>query len=390
MSKNTLIILFILPALNACIEPFTPEINEYQNMLVINGKITNQEGYQYVEVSHASSFNNPVRFQESGCDVKVYDDKGNIFQYNESSPGYYRCLIDTEYLSENTRYKLVVVTKDNVTYESGFDQMLPCADIDTVYYEVSEIPADNYLLSPYPGIQFYVDTKEAEGGVSNYRWELEETYEYHSRYNEGDWYDGEIHFTYPDDYADSLVVCWRGGKLKGIYTMSTRNYATNKITRGLLNFVDNQTDRLSVKYSLLVKQFSLSDSAYDYWSNMKQLTQETGGLYETQPIRLTGNIRNRDNPDETVLGYFWASSFKQKRVFYKRNFEFSIVEPPCELFNFTPSELEEYLKAFDESEYPIYLINLTETMDGPWDTADQRCFNCRLRNGTTTKPEFWE
>jgi hypothetical protein len=388
--KTVISIIILVPALNACIEPFTPDIGGCQDMMVINGRITDQEGFQYVDVSRTSSFNDPVPRPERGCNVRVFDDRGNAFQYEEASPGYYRCWIDKQYLVPGTRYKVDVTTGDGNVYQSAEDVMIMCADIDSVYYEITEEAPPEPFLDPFPGLQFFIDTRESAGKVANFRWELEETWEYHSTYPLGDYYDGNFNYVESDKYSDSLAYCWRSGTIRKIFTMSARNFATNKITRGYLNFVSNQTDRLSVKYSLLVRQYSLSDTAYEYWSRMQHLTQESGGLYETQPIQIKGNMRNLNNADETVLGFFWASAVKETRVFYKRRFEFPVVEPPCYRFNFTLNDLTEYLDQFHEEDYPIYLLNLSMTKDGPWDAADQACFDCTKRGGTLVKPDFWE
>lgn len=390
MIKITINVFIVSLVSSACIEPYTPDISEYREMIVINGKITDQEGYHYVEVSRSSSFNDSEPRPERDCEVKVYDDKGNSFIYNEIKPGNYRCWIEKSYLNPYTRYMVEVKTNDDRIYRSDFDQMLPCADIDTIYYEISEEAPTDPLYDPYPGLQFFIDTKVSENGVSNFRWELTETWEYHSKYLLGDYYDGEINFVLMESYSDSLYYCWNTGVINEIFTMSTKNLATNKITRGYLNFVSNQTDKLRVRYSLLVRQYSLSDSACEYWGRMQRLSQESGGLYETQPMQVTGNMKNMNNPEETVLGYFWASALKEKRIFYKRDYLFPVKEPDCDLYNFSNESLMEYLSFINEEEYPVYLVNLTYLPEGPWDLADQECFDCRKRGGTTIRPDFWE
>ncbi len=385
-----LLVLPVFLVLCTCIEPYTPDIEEYTDLMVINGRITDQEGFQSVDVSRTSSYNDPIPRPVRGCDVKVFDDKGNTFQYAEDTPGSYSCWIEQQYLVPGTRYKVEVITSEGIVYHSVYDVMNTCADIDTVYYEISEEAPLNYLLSPFPGLQFYIDTRESADNVSHYRWELEETWEYRSKYAIGDWYDGEIHYVESDKYTDSLAYCWRSGPIKEIFTMSTKSFATNKVTRGYLNFVSNQTDRLSIEYSLLVKQYSLSDSAYEYWSSMQRLVQESGGLYETQPMQITGNMRNLSDANETVLGLFWAAAVKEKRIFCKRSYEFRVLEPYCDRYEYSEDELVEYLEQVQEEAYPVYLINLTLTNDGPWDLADQKCFDCRKRHGTLVKPDFWE
>lgn len=385
-----MIMIILCMVFYACIEPYTPDIEEYMDLMVINGKITDREGLQYVDVSRTSSYNDPIPKPVEDCDVKVFDDRGNTFQYTEELPGRYSCRIGKQYLVPGTRYKVEVMTREGTVYQSAYDVMNTCPDIDTIYYEVSEEAPLNYLLSPYPGLQFFIDTRESAESVSNFRWELEETWEYHSWYAIGDYFDGVIHYVEPDNYTDALAYCWRSGPIRKIFTMSTRNLTTNKITRGYLNFVSNQTDRLSVKYSLLVRQYSLSDSAYEYWSRMQRMIQETGGLYETQPMQITGNMRNLNDPKETVLGLFWAAAVKEKRIFYRRSYEFRVLEPDCDMYELSEDELMEYLEQVPEEAYPVYLINLTLTEEGPWDLADQKCFDCRKRHGTLVKPDFWE
>ena len=57
-----------------CIEPYTPKISETADIMVINGRITDQEGFHFVEVSRTSTVysykgSHPV----TGCIVEVED-----------------------------------------------------------------------------------------------------------------------------------------------------------------------------------------------------------------------------------------------------------------------------------------------------------------------------
>ncbi|MBA7618031.1 hypothetical protein ES703_25350 [subsurface metagenome] len=51
-----ILVLAVSVLLTGCIEEFVPKIEETQNALVVNGTITDQEGYQYVEISRTSSY----------------------------------------------------------------------------------------------------------------------------------------------------------------------------------------------------------------------------------------------------------------------------------------------------------------------------------------------
>ena len=373
---------------SGCIEPFTPDIDEYKKLLVINGKITDQEGYQYIDISHSTSYTDPEFNFEKGSNVKVYDDKGNVFQYVEYSTGLYRCWFNKEFLQTGTRYRVEVQTKGGKTYYSDFDILEPCPDIDSIYYEVEIKEPDDLYYNPIYGIHLYVDTRESEYGVSNLRWELDETWEYRSSYLVSDYFDGSIEFA-EGLFYDTLYYCWKSGRIKDIITLSTGNYSSNKINRGSLAFVPNSDEKLAVRYSALVKQYSLSDSAYQYWNQMQKNLQEAGGLYETQPIRVTGNIHSASDANEMVLGYFWASSVKEKRFFFRNVGEIPLNYYKCQPFGLDSDQLTELLNSFPENDYPIFLINESGFSFGPWDYTDQDCFDCTKKGGTVVRPDFW-
>jgi hypothetical protein len=153
----------------------------------------------------------------------------------------------------------------------------------------------------------------------------------------------------------------------------------NAIKKQSLNFVSNRTDRLGVRYSLFVKQQSLTRRAFEYWDKMRVQSVETGGLYETQPSSAIGNIYNTDNPDEIVLGIFYATQQQTKRIMVKNEFDFKIPHITC--------ELEPFQGGFD---FPYYLISLNPIGIGPpYLTGDHICFDCRIKGGTVVKPDYW-
>ncbi|MBN2610886.1 MAG: DUF4249 domain-containing protein [Bacteroidales bacterium] len=375
--------------LTGCIEPFNPDIEESKELLVISGKITNLEGYHYLEISWSTSYDNPVIVREKNCSVSVYDDKGNVFQYQEYLPGFYRCWFAQEYLSVGNRFRVEVVTKEGKTYASGFDEMKPCPGIENITYEAKTIESDDPFMNCVNGIQLYIYTEASEDDVTNLKWEIDETWEYHASYLISDYFDGTINFM-EGMMSDSLFVCFKNGRVKDMMTMSTRNYASNKINKGPLTFVADNKEKLQIKYSALVRQFSLSDSAFEFWNKMQQNLQDAGGLYDAQPIRIIGNIRCVSDPEERVLGYFWATEIKEKRFFFRNTGEIPFDFYKCQPYDYTPEQLEEHLRTFTEDEYPIYLINESGLAEGPWDLTDQECFDCTKGGGTLERPEFWQ
>ncbi|MBN2275304.1 MAG: DUF4249 domain-containing protein [Bacteroidales bacterium] len=385
--RNGISGMLLLIFISSCIDPFKPEVEDISAMVVISGRITDQEGYHSVEVSKSTSYNDPYFYPVSNCMVTIADDKDNRFNLTEYAQGKYQCWIGKEFLNEGTYYHVEVITPDGKQYMSDSETILPCPPVEDVYFEEKTLETENPDVPLY-GIQFYVDADASGFAARNFLWNLSEAWEYHSTYMVADYYDGEIH--YSPEYYDSLFYCWSSGDLYDIITFTTKNLTSGKITRCPLNFVSNRSQRLSVKYSLLVSQYSISDEAYNYWNTLQRQSQSTGGFYETQPASIKGNIHCISHPDEAVLGYFMAAGITQKRIFVPRNFGFIIHTPYCELAGYSSAELNDFLKAFKKTTYPIFLVNLSLTESGPWDYAEQYCFDCRKRGGTLTKPDFWE
>jgi len=383
VSKNIIIPIFIFFTLAGCIEPFTPIIDESEESLVIKGQITDQAGNHYINISRTAPYNDPHKIPESDCQVEVIDNYGNIFEFYESDSGVYRQWLPKDFLNIGTQYKVKVITTDGNIYESGFNEMLsPSPLIDSIYYEI-ETRETNDPDKPLIGIQFYLDLNAPSDFARNYRWELEETWEYEAAYRIQYYYDGTIH---PIDDPFFLFRCWSTEPIRKIYTFTTRHSTSNTINKFPLHYVSNQTNRLKIKYSLLVKQYSLSNTAYDYWLQVQEQSQESGGLYETQPVQIQGNISNINDPEEVVLGFFDVSSVPEKRIFVSEPFDFRIWGPNCYLRGI---EHERQLSMY--TIYPVYLISLNPMGTGlPYGVGYGTCFDCRNGGGTTERPDFWE
>jgi len=133
-------------------------------------------------------------------------------------------------------------------------------------------------------------------------------------------------------------------------------------------------------YSLLVKQYALTESAYSYWEQLRINSNEQGGLYSKQPLAIKGNLRNVKHPDQPVLGFFSASSMKSKRIFI-RNVEDLVLdfESYC-----TPEENLNF-KDVTPQEYPLYFLITGHGLYG----LSLACYDCIYMGGVNIKPSYW-
>jgi len=378
--NNWTICILLMVLGTGCVEPFEPDIEESNKVMVIDGRLTDEEEIQTINVSISSPYNNPQFKPVTGCVVWVEDDAGYGITFEESAEGIYQSNLEPDFLIVGKAYKLQVFTPDEEVYESEYDTLLACAPIDSLSYKVEMQGTSNPRINYY-GIRFYVDVIGSFEESRNYLWTFEETWEYISYYPIQYIWDGSVFY----DYATQLYgykVCYLTDSLNNYQVGSSSLMGKNEIHQLPLHFVSNQTPRLQEQYSLLVAQHSLSDASFLYWDRIRAQSIESGGLFETQPSRTTGNISNINDPDEKVLGYFFVSQVQEKRITVKEAFDFPIARFDCPVD--TVLTVDELAK-----DYPYFLFSLVGR-GSPYGYSWKECHDCTYRGGVTTKPEYWD
>ncbi|HAH25205.1 MAG TPA: hypothetical protein DCL77_15845 [Prolixibacteraceae bacterium] len=377
-------ILFAGGLITSCIERYFPGYeSEFIPQLVIEGTISPDEGEQEIVISNSSSPDDPKFIAVSGCGVQVEDEKGNQFNFPESTvAGHYRGRIDGDKVIIGTHYRLLVQTPEGKQYASSYEELLPCPPIDSLYFDLeTKLTSDpNKNLN---GLQFYIDFKGNDSYGHYYRLEAIETYEYHSKWPLDKWQDrwGGRHNLEEPDFSN--FICYKTTKLRNIFDLSTDGFSKNSYSNYRLHFVKDQTQQLQYKYSLLVNQYSLDKKAFNYWENLRKNNQETVDLFGKQPSWIKGNIYNVNDTTDFALGYFGVSTVQSKRIMVH------------------PFEGLSFDKAQDCKAYPIsgklptmqllYFANdLDENFEPYEGIAAAECIFCQLLGGTTQKPSYWD
>ncbi|PKP53564.1 MAG: hypothetical protein CVT92_03755 [Bacteroidetes bacterium HGW-Bacteroidetes-1] len=378
---NIFTIPFLVILAISCVKPFSPNIeSDKENKYVVSGKISSIGGWQEVSVSMSSPIDEPEFIPVFGCQIRILDNNGNSFLLEEGDAGNYRIWIGEENLSPGTSFKVEVYTPDGMVIESTYDTLVQGPALDSVYYHIEEV-ATTIPTVFMQGMQFYVDLNATGFDSKYYKWEIIETWEYHAAQPAENYYDGSFHQIIPPDYSNK--ICWMTSLVKNVYTISTNNLSQNAYQQYPLHFVDGHTSRLGIYYSILVKQQTLGEEAYNYWEKVRINSTEQGGLYEKQPVAIKGNLKNKTNPEKEVLGFFYVASESSKRLFYSDIYGITLT--------FTDFCNEEFLGRkgwleYKPSEYPVYYyINQQRQLK----ILNTECVDCRLIGGTTTKPVFW-
>ncbi len=142
------------------------------------------------------------------------------------------------------------------------------------------------------------------------------------------------------------------------------------------------------KYTMLVKQYSMSREEYEFWDKIRTMSQNTGGLYDVTPVSVTGNIQCITDPAEVVLGFFSVSGVSYKRIFIKDriitpdHYSDKCIDdyiPP----NTTPPGLGTIYFILSATSYP-------DSDRAAWAiTTDKGCTDCAYM-GSNIKPDYWD
>jgi len=353
-----------------CVKEFIPEINESPYRVVVDGLITNQpEGYT-IRLSWSNSVRETTSVPLTRCIVTVHDDLGNVFQFRESStPGTYNSDMTTFQGVVGRTYTLHIDTKNatpkHYSYESFPVEMKPVPPIDSLFYEKVLIKEGSLERVATEGCQIYLNTYDPELDCRFFRWDYTENWKCQI------------------PYANVVNrICWISNNSNSINIKNTASLSESQIYRHPILFISNETDRLSIRYSIIVNQYSISKNEFLYWDDIRKITDNVGGLYDIIPYSLAGNLFCIEDPDEQVLGFFSVSARTSKRIYVDEFFSGleNIYYPEC-----LDVQLDVYSKPFSGQNEWWWIIEYY----GLWITYHKWCADCTAR-GTTIRPYFWE
>lgn len=382
MRVNGLLLLLAL-AVTGCIKPFILENESYEELLVVEGVVTNEPGPYAIKISTATPIDQVVYHALEGCEVYVLDGSGNRFNFYEFETGVYSSDSATFRGQVGERYRLHITTPQGEQYQSSWEEILPSLAVVDIREEYQEKDDPDEALGVF-GYQFYVDAEDASADSVNLIWQVDATYEYRADFKIDFYYEGVLR---PFPRRDLFYVCYKTARIPEIFTFSTAGQAGSQVKNQALHYEDTRSRALTYTYSLNVRQLRVGWQAYEFWDELKQLKQLQGEVFDRQPFQVNGNIVNVGDVKERALGYFMAAGVSSRREFFRWNFgKFNY--PTCVI---TDANIMAYGDIFRSapSQWPIY-ITAGPGGVGPRAVVADPCIDCRKFGGVLEKPPFWE
>ncbi len=369
------VVFIVVIQLGGCVKTFVPDLSKYDELLVVDGEITDAPGPYTVTLSLSARTQEKSKFSPySNCKVEITDNLGNKAVLKEQSPGVYKTDSTAIRGVVGRSYRLNIVTPDGDTYESTAEVLPAPLKIKSVYYELKYEEDPDYLYRR-EGLQFYIDTEPAPTTDNRIFWKLQSTFKFNTDIPIGYYFDGSLHRVYD---KDTFKTCYRTVTIPDYFLINTNELNQSEVTRFPLHFEDNYSKALSIRYSLKASQYNLGKDAFTYWSTIKKIRDAGGNIYTVQPYQVKNDLVNVTNPDKPALGYFTVAGVDEKRIF---------VDPPLIFFRYDTCTSGEPLRNLNYtlSRYPeLYPIFLPASLSWP----QEECLDCR-ELGVKEKPNFW-
>ncbi|MBS1601048.1 MAG: DUF4249 domain-containing protein [Bacteroidetes bacterium] len=372
--KRVYLLLIGLLVLGGCKDKYvSPYKSPGTGYLVVEGYITGN-GPTKLVLSHTVKLPGDSTLPpEKGAYVAVEGDNSSVYRLSELGNGAYG--IDSLRLDVSVRYRLRIKTTGGKEYLSDYVAYKPTPPIDSL----------NWVLNS-DQLVIYANTHDPANATRYYQWAYDELWEYHAAEYAGLKYvdsDVSVVGRLP---SEQIFRCWEGGSSTSIIIASSAKLSQDEIYRHPLLNIPSGSYKVSVLYRITVRQYALTEDAYNFLSIMQKNTESLGSIFDVQPSAVNGNIHSLSDPTERVIGFVSAGTVDQRVMYISRGqlsnwpYYFSCSSPDRPVPNIRDSLISYFGSG---SMIPItndskgYLANYSD------------CLDCRAQGGTTVMPAGW-
>lgn len=371
--RNIIVISFFL-CIVCCKEKYTAPYNPPSaGFLVVEGVI-NSEGPTEILLSRSTRLSDKKIQYETGATVHIESEDNTRYSLTEKPNGRYT--VDALPLINSKKYRVHIKTRTGREYASAFEAVKYTPPIDTISWKRDA-----------SGIEIFVESHDDQRKTTYYKWDYVQTWEFHSVFRTSAQFDVIDASSTPPrislkprdslrfGYDPRLYYCWQEELSRNTLLGSTAKLQKDIIYELLIK-IEAASWKLSVLYSVYMKQIALTKEAFEFWERMKKNTEQTGTIFDPQPSELKGNLYALGNPTEFVIGYVIVAPVREKRIWIKNADvpDWGYQMRGCYTVD-TMSVLQGYQAGLEPLSFdPIF--------------GNKECVDCRLR-GTSTKPGFW-
>lgn len=337
-----LILALIFIGLAGCVEPIEFDVPEPLEQVIIQGFITNDPGPYTVIIARGLAVrpdtvaNRPIQ----GAQVRLYDNHGNIEDFQEVSPGTYSTGGAMQGEIGNS-YHIKVRLSDGSEFESTPDLMTSGGEIKSLSWEYEEgNPDEEFTETRDDVFGIYIDSEGGSESENYIRWRMTGTFRIETRPElyevvrpywdiplKRPWpCSGFRTATHPSGSGTIVVQfepcvccqCWVNNFEKFPQVSDDRLVSGGEFSDIRIGEVPINNVNFYDKYMVKVEQMSLSRVAFDFFRLMKVQRESASSIFQPPSAELVGNVIPND-PEDRVIGLFWASAIDTEVKFIERS-----------------------------------------------------------------------
>jgi hypothetical protein len=367
-NKSLLVALLLVGCLSCKQTYLPPAVANPPNYLVVEGFINNGPDSTYFDLTHTYKLSDSTSTTpELGAGVVVEGSDNSVYSLSEVGNGLYGANLPA--LNTAATYRLHITTTGGKQYASDFVPVANNPPIDSVNF-----------IRDNNGATIYVNSHDPTGKAKYFRWEYQETWEFHTEYVTNLLFVNDSLQLY---YPDLEYTCWKGDNSTRVVLATTSQLSSDVVNRQFMVNYPVGSIQFSVKYSILVKQYALTQDAFAWWGITQNNTENIGSIFGVQPSTNQGNLHSLSDSTEQVIGYVSAGNLQSQRIFITNDQVAPwAYEPPCMIQKVPLDSVVEYYAA------GIWPISYTFGMTGV-NESDKFCIDCTL-TGSNIPPPFWQ
>jgi hypothetical protein len=376
ISVFLLALLLVLQCRESYVNPHAMPDTGY---LVVEGYITGNGPTRFT-LSHTLALDSgKVLPPEKNAVVQVEGNDNSSYALPEQGNGIYQA--DTLPLNPAVKYRLHVHTAANKEYLSDYAAFKITPLIDSISWKYNS-----------NGVDIYANTHDPSNNTRYYQWQYNETWQYNSAIFSIYKYDPASKEVVTRNDTDLVYDCWRNTASTTLILGSSAKLAQDVIYLHPLVNIPPNAQQIGIRYSIIVRQYALTEEAFNYLTLMQKNSETLGSIFDAQPSQLKGNIHCVNKPEEPVIGFVSAGTLQQQRIFISRSQLPSWRYIPGCLSSDTlvPKDPASLSHFYDELRYlPINAVYTQQDVLIGWNSDLDVCIDCRLQGGVNKKPSFW-
>ncbi|HEC41772.1 MAG TPA: DUF4249 domain-containing protein [Bacteroides sp.] len=413
--RKLLVILILFPS---CISPYDFRPDDSPGYLVVEGYVSNKAGDSEIRLSRSGLFQVNVYDQVSDAVVVVIENETIEHPWVYHGDGLYKPEQEDFFAKKESTYYLRIIQAGQV-YESEPVHLPNSLDIENLSFESVAFNQDGDPVEN-PRLNLHITTSNDEDASRYYMYTFEETWLNWARYSLDKivepifiYHGYEIkNIEFETTYYDNITYCWPSNKVVGINIQTSEGLSSNQFLNLPIFSFSLESPKLLYTYSVLVNQYAISREVHHFFNMLKEFSENAGYLYDIQPGFIEGNIYNTNNPEEFVIGVFYAANHSSSRKYkffsdLSREEKYIVLrhKPKCKFIQYTypnitadsllPDEdLNNALLYLRDSliiDQGLYILDnyFLEGLGPVVDLTNGQCISC-LGSGTNEKPSWWD